>query len=359
MNVLLCALDSPATLQGGVEWYVHHLAKALGEEGHDVRVLSRRGEDVSEALREVRYVWADLPRGAATHRYRLLHEPAFWRAVKRESRGADVVHGQNIDATGAAKGVPVVATAHTTPLDEWASSRLGGWREILYQRQVEAYRRVLWRRLVRRAEHLWTQGPHVAESLRELGARDVEILPNPVPPIARIPQEEARARLGLPDGKLVLYLGRLAAVKRAHLAVSAIESLPDARLVIAGEGPERARIEELARGARVGERVRLLGRVEDEAKALLLNAADALILPSEHEGQPLVLLEAMSLGVPVVATESAWVPPGLRGHGFWGSDYAALLEKALARGRGEPAPVARYRDTARRVAQVYEEVRRR
>lgn len=355
MRILLASLDSPATLQGGVEWYVHHLARALDEEGHEVKVLSRRPR--APAPPGVDYLWADLPPGETSHRYRLIHEPRFWRAVKREAAWADVVHGQNVDAVGALRVRPVVATVHTTPLDEWGSSRLGGWREWAYQREVEAYRRLVWRHFARRAAHVWTPGAHVAESLRRLGARSVEILANPVPPLRRMPASEARAALGVPpDGPLVVYLGRLAPVKRAHLVLEAAREVPGARVLVAGEGPERARVE--AAAAAFGDRARLLGRVEDAQKEILLNAADAVVLPSEHEGQPLVLLEALALGTPIVATRAAWVPPELARFGHFGSDYARLLADALAMGRQEPAPVLDYRATARRMGEVYRRIGR-
>ena len=356
MRVLLCSLDSPATLQGGVEWYTHHLARALGDEGHEVKVLAREphGGPVPEG---VTYAWAPLPRGPSSHRYRLRHEPAFWRAVKRAAPWADVVHSQNADALGAVGARPVVATVHTTPLDEWASSRLGGWREWTYQRPVEAYRRAVWRRFARGAAHVWTPGAHVAESLRALGARRVEVLANPVPPFAQLTQAEARRALGLPEGPLALFLGRLAPVKRPHLLIEAALGIPELRVVIAGDGPERAKLEEAAKA--LAGRVSFRGRVDDKEKELLLHAADVVVLPSEHEGQPLVLLEAMSLGVPVVATRAEWVPPECAPFGLFGEDVAGLIRQALARGRGPPAPVLRYPDVARRISRVYEEVARR
>lgn len=356
MRVLLCSLDSPATLQGGVEWYVHHLACALGKIGHDVRVLSRRPPAGASVPEGVRYEWADLPDsdGPTTHRYRLRHEPAYWRSVRRASEWADIIHSMNMDAFGATRGKPVVATVHTTPIDEWPSSRLGGWREWAYQREIEAYRRFVWRRFLSRATHVWTQGRHVAESIRALGGRSVEILPNPVPHIERMPQDEARRALGLPAGPLVLYLGRLAPVKRPHLVLEALRDLPDAHAVIAGEGPERARLEALASDPALRERVRLLGRVADREKALLLNAADVVALPSEHEGQPLILLEALAVGTPVVATDAGWVPSGFEPYGFWGTDLPRLLRDAFARGRGKPAPVLDYDAVAKRVSEVYE-----
>ncbi|MEA3200208.1 MAG: phosphatidyl-myo-inositol alpha-mannosyltransferase [Thermoplasmata archaeon] len=350
MKVLLASLDSIHTLQGGVEWYVHHLAEALADEGHEVRVATRQPQRQPQPS-ATDYRFLPMPRGAASHRYRLLWSPRFARRLAKEAAWADVVHGQNEDGMGALGVRPVVATVHTTPLDEWASSRLGGWRETLYQRRLQALRVARWRRFAPRAETIWTPGAHVAESLRELGARRVEIAPNPVAPLPRFGQKEARDALGLPAGPLVLYLGRLARVKRVDRLLDATP--PGATLLIAGEGPEESALRQ-----RAGPHVRFLGRVDDATKARLYAAADVLALPSEHEGQPLVLLEAMSVGTPVVATRAEWVPPGLRGFGLWGDDLPRLLREALAKGRGQPAPVTTYRETARRFSEEYKRLAR-
>lgn len=362
MRVLLVSFDSPLSMHGGVEWYTHHLAQALGAQGVDVRVLSRRpGPDAPETFEGVRYEWAPLPPsgGPTTIRYRLRHEPGFWRAARKAAPDFDIVHSQNTDAFGARKAKPLVATVHTTPLDEWPSARLGGWREWLYQREIEEYRRIVWRAFVRKAAHIWTPGAHVAKSLRTLGARDVEILANPVPPLRSIAQEEARRALGLPSGRpLLLFLGRLAPVKRPHRVLEAARELPDAFVAIAGEGPEKERLEAIAKEPGLMDRVRFLGRVDERAKELLLNAADVVVLPSEHEGQPLVLLEALAVGTPIVATRAEWVPPELTDRGEFGEDLPDLIRRALRRER-KPAPVIDHAETARRMRVVYERVGRR
>lgn len=359
MKVLLAALDSPATLEGGVEWYVHRLGVALRERGHDVRIAARSPRAPRPDLeRDVAYAYVKLPHlpGPPSHRHRMLFQGLFDRGVRRLAEGNDIVHGQNVDFAGAVGVAPVVSTVHTTPLDEWASSRLGGWRERLYQRPLEDLRVRHWKRNVPALALAWTPAAHVAESLRALGARRIELLPNPVPPLPRIPRDEARRALGLPaDRPVVLFLGRLAQVKRPGRVLDALAGLPGYEGVFAGDGPEREALERRARELGLSDRVRFLGRVDDAQKAQLLNAADVFCLPSEHEGQPLAILEAMSLGTPVVATRAEWVPPGLAAYGRWGTDVARLLREAVEAGRGAPAPVPDYAALAREVERGYEQ----
>lgn len=120
-----------------------------------------------------------------------------------------------------------------------------------------------------------------------------------------------REGLGLSAQDVVVgTVGRLAEDKGHLLALDGVEAAlrAEARLVwvLAGDGPERPRIEaELARRG-LGERVRLLGFVEDRAR--LYAGLDGLLLPSLREGLPMVVLEAMSASLPVLASPVGEVP---------------------------------------------------
>lgn len=114
-----------------------------------------------------------------------------------------------------------------------------------------------------------------------------------------------RAELGFPDdAPLILFAGRLAAQKRVGDLLRALDLVqivqPDMRAAIVGEGPLRAELERTARDYDLTERTRFLGHRDDVPR--LMAAADIVILPSEYEGLPNVVMEAMSLRKPVVAT---------------------------------------------------------
>lgn len=103
--------------------------------------------------------------------------------------------------------------------------------------------------------------------------------------------------------RTILAAGRLAAQKRMDLAVRAFARLDraDARLVVLGEGPDRAALEALAAELGVADRVAFPGFTADVTGYYA--AADLFVLPSRYEGLPAVVLEAMAVGVPVVATD--------------------------------------------------------
>jgi len=116
------------------------------------------------------------------------------------------------------------------------------------------------------------------------------------------PREAIRAKLGL-SGPVLLSVGHLIERKAHDLIIGALPLLPGYSLLIAGEGPERARLERLAGEVNVSARVRFLGAVRHDELHEIYGAADALVLASSREGWPNVLLESMACGTPVVASD--------------------------------------------------------
>ena len=149
----------------------------------------------------------------------------------------------------------------------------------------------------------------------------------------RQPDSGLRARVGLRDGQgpLLLSVGHLIERKGHHLVIDALAELqsthPQARLVIIGEGPERAALQARAQALGVQDRVTLTGALAQTELPHWYSAADALVLASSREGWANVLLESMACGTPVVAT-SIWGTPEV---------VAAPEAGVLVDGRSGPA----------------------
>ncbi|ARC90842.1 glycosyltransferase [Rhodovulum sp. MB263] len=118
--------------------------------------------------------------------------------------------------------------------------------------------------------------------------------------------------LGPAATRELLFVGRLAAVKGVPLLLEAMARLgancADARLTLIGDGPERARIEAEAARLGLGARVVFAGYRSQDEVAKALARSDLFVLPSFAEGVPVVLMEAMAAGLPVIATRIAGIP---------------------------------------------------
>ena len=113
----------------------------------------------------------------------------------------------------------------------------------------------------------------------------------------------AKNALGL-TGPLVVSLGALIARKGHDVVIEALAALPGVTLAIVGEGPDRARLEQLMRSLDLGQRVRFMGRVAHDALPPLLIAADVMALASLTEGLANAWIEALACGTPIVITDA-------------------------------------------------------
>lgn len=136
----------------------------------------------------------------------------------------------------------------------------------------------------------------------------------------------------------VVWVGVMQPVKRVPALVRAVAEVPGLQLVLVGDGPERARVEEAVRSAGVTDRVRLVGYQADPMP--WLDAADLVALPSAAEACPMALLQGMARGLPVVASRAGGIPELVR-DGHEGllvptGEHAALRD-ALSRLATDPA----------------------
>ena len=113
-------------------------------------------------------------------------------------------------------------------------------------------------------------------------------------------RREAKAALGV-DGPLLVSVAALIPLKGQSLAIAALDRVPGATLVLAGDGPERAALERQA--APYGPRVRILGNRPHGELPSLLAAADVMVLPSEREGLATAWVESLACGTPIVVPD--------------------------------------------------------
>ena len=232
---------------------------------------------------------------------------------------------------GRMAGIPVVATLHTTRIP-----RRGRYYWFRAQAEKLALRYGA-RRVVAVAQT-------VADfNKARVGNKPIIVVPNAVslPPSLSDTEREAirRELAGDPERKIIISVGRLVSEKGMSDMLIAFalarQKHPEAVLVIAGDGPLRQELEGQARQLGLAESVRFKGNREDIAR--LLTASDIYVSTSHREGMSLALLEAMSAGIPALATAVGETPKLLgndRGittsaHDItaFGSELAGLLDQ--------------------------------
>lgn len=288
-------------LVGGVETVVSELLSAA-HQGHfemSCFALLPDGEPLPTALHELASQGIPVVRIPAPHRaYR-----TQYRALLQALRGSGVrlihSHGYHADVlvrfAARALGVPQVATLHGFV----GSTRRGQVYEWL---QLRALRRA----------HVIAVSEPIAARSRASGIRPerVHVIPNAAPEASGVTRREAREALSLPqDAAVVGWVGRMSGEKEPEAFVRLVADLRSAPLPIGamlGDGPCMSAVRDEKARLALGDRVLLPGVVAGAGR--LVTAFDALVVTSSTEGTPMVILEAMRAGVPVVSTAVGGVP---------------------------------------------------
>jgi glycosyltransferase involved in cell wall biosynthesis len=278
---------------GGAEVYCWEIARRLAAYNADVTLISSRPEATApnERVDGIQIV----RRGGTFTVY--AHAAAYLASHRR--RFDAVVDCQNGIPFFAPLFVPrstaVICVIHHVHQDQFGVHF--GWPLRLVGRQLEGR----WSRVVYGHRPLVVVSPSTRVAVRDsLGLRGpIFVVPNGAPPAAR-PSTDRRSPF-----PLIASVGRLAAHKRMDLLIRTALALRGRvrglRVEIAGDGPDRPRLEKLAEDLGVDGVVRFLGRVSPEAKERLLDAAWLTVNPSIGEGWGLGVLEANAQGVPAVA----------------------------------------------------------
>jgi glycosyltransferase involved in cell wall biosynthesis len=167
-------------------------------------------------------------------------------------------------------------------------------------------------------------------------------------PASRDERIALRRRLGFPDGRLVVFVGRLTVAKALDVLLNAWAqrdaALADVYLVIVGDGELRDNLSRQAHELGIAQSVVFTGGTNDTAA--YLQACDAFVLPSRTEGMPVALLEAMACGLPCVATRvggsAEVIEDGTDGR-LVAPEDAAALARALGEALATPIWGARAR----------------
>lgn len=292
---------------GGPASHAPEVAAFLAGRGHAVEVVTTAASAPAPEAYPVHWVPRSIPAGLRHLRAAVL--------IRRRAAAADVVYttgmfGRSAAGSFAAR-TPYAVKLTADPAFERARRRgsfSGSLDEFQRARAVPLLRAARNAEL-RRAAHVFCPSAFLRGLAVGWGVDParVTVLPNPAPPVPELPdREELRSRLGL-DGPTLAFAGRLTAQKSLEVAIEAIDRTGGVTLLIAGEGPDRERLERLA-----GPRVRFLGPVGRREVLELFRAADASLLSSSWENFPHTVVEALAVGTPVLSTSAGGVAEVVR-----------------------------------------------
>lgn len=300
---------------GGIEVHCDNLARALVRRGHDVTLFgsleAHQGIELSVERPNDRLEIRRIPAVVRSGLQRPTRLLGLLRDVRRQhrSRPYDILHAHQIYPVGVAAAilsrqlsVGLVVTEHGSVLDD--TSR--------------PVRRVLLRWAGRRAAAIVTASHELAEVVAGAGipSSRVTSIPNAVPEGAlHIDRDRASCRreLGIEETEfLVVTVRRLVPKTGIRYAILAARecarAIPRFRLWVVGDGPERARLEALAKESGVADQIRFVGSVENQRVPLYMRAANLGLFPSLAEATSIAALEFMAAGTPVATSTVGGLP---------------------------------------------------
>jgi glycosyltransferase involved in cell wall biosynthesis len=318
----------------GAERTLLELATYLRDQAWDSRVIALEGDGAGELVGRAADQGIEGVAFVAAGRLGFLPMLSKLRSIlARESRAVVHAHGYKADLLLAALRVPrrlaCFATCHS-------------WYSATAKMKTMEY---LDKRALRHFEHVVAVSEEIYQDLMANGMPSGRLskISNgiSVPAIDAATRDAIRSewKLGA-DERLIVQIGRLTKSKCNAILLKALAALPGgikAKVVLVGEGEERAELAVLARSIGIEDRVIFAGYRRDAAA--IMAGADVLAMTSNKEGLPIVLLEAMAVGCPIVATPVGSIPEALDMDSAWivpVNDEAALV-RALREALGDAA----------------------
>ncbi len=315
MRVLITTGIFPPDI-GGPATYVPLIAKALLERGHQVTVLTTsepehlRWDDTSHPFPVVR----------VNRRQRIwLRTLECVVQVVRLGKAVDVIYANGIyfETVLANKLLRKPLVMKIVGDEAWERSVRKGWtRDDFegFQNHSQSWQAELLKRcrswVVRQAHKIIVPSQYLAKWVTKWGVPEerVVVIYNAV----ELPDGIEPLPVPLKTPVKAVTVGRLIPLKRVDELLKALKEVPELGLVVVGDGPERPRLERLAEELRVSDRVYFAGQRSKRETLCLMASCDFFVLNSTHEGFPHVVLEAMALGLPVIATAVGGTPEVVR-----------------------------------------------
>ncbi len=316
MRIAMIGHKRYGSREGGVEVVVTELARRMAALGHEVTCYDRSGADVMTGdAADVREHMVDgvrvVPVKTIDKKGLAALSSSYFATKAAIKDRPDVIHyhaeGPCVPLALARRaGIRTVATIHG--LD---------WQRAKWGRLVSAYIKMGEKTAATKADGLVVLSEGVRRYFMEAYGREAVFIPNGVDAKEALSASVIKEKWNLEKGSYLLYLGRLVPEKRPELLIEAFRTLDtNRRLVIAGGSSDTSAYEKELRAAAQGDnRTVFTGFVTGEPLAELYSNCYAYVLPSDVEGMPMSLLEAMAYGCCCVTSDIPECADVLAGNG--------------------------------------------
>lgn len=319
--------------EGGVEVVVTELARRMAALGHEVTCYDRSGADVMTG-------------DAADGRERTVDGVRVVPVRTIDRKGLAALSSSYFATLAAIKDRPDVIHYHAVgpcvplPLAKRAGIRTVAtihgldWQRAKWGRLASTYIKMGEKAAATKADGLIALSEGVRRYFKETYGREAVFIPNGVDAKEALPASVIKEKWNLEKDSYLLYLGRLVPEKRPELLIEAFRVLEtNKRLVIAGGSSDTLAYEKELRAAAQGDnRIVFTGFVNGEPLAELYSNCYAYVLPSDVEGMPMSLLEAMAYGCCCVTSDISECADVLAGNGVTFEKGSADSLRAALRG---------------------------
>lgn len=296
MKIAILVNLFPPKWLAGTEIATYTLADHLAWRGHEVHVITSHDAGLPELSQE---------NGFCIHRIawpkiRFIGTVIFWTRICLEIQTIkpDVFHAQSLSC-----GIPAVIAKKLlkAPCVVW-----GRGSDIYLPGRFTMMTSKL---ILQNADAVLALTEDMKQKMWEICDKDISVVSNGVD-LERFKTSSGDQREG--NAKTIIFVGRLHPVKGVQYLIEAMaivhQEMPDAKLVIVGDGDERSRLEELVEKLNLSDCIQFAGRMPQENIPRLMCQADIFALSSLSEGLPVALLEVMAARLPIVATNVGGIP---------------------------------------------------
>ena len=307
MRILIICKALENSFVGGIQTHVSALTHELMSKGHSVTLLtagntakdkSDLGFNKSVNIVKLKYIPRKLALGMKHSFGEISFNLSAMYWVYKNQNQFDLVHIQGrsgIMLPLLKLRVPIICTVHRLMLIEqqWNKSE---YSNVLDRTIHQKWCKYFEKTTLHKSDEIIAVSKSTAEEIYDfLGfKKNIRIIPNGV----TIPKIEATKKQDT-----LLFVGRLSEVKGLPTLIKAMSFVkPSINLKIVGTGPDSQAVENIIHSLKLNDRVTLLGKRSKEEVYQLMSSSRALVLPSFHESQGIVLLEANAHGIPVIAT---------------------------------------------------------